>query len=134
MYCHLCGKEIEAGSTFCPYCGTRIKAAPPEEERKADKDEFFDAPPAPPAYQQPYPDQQSPAPQTRTNSFALIGFILSFFFSIGGLICSIMGLRQCNQTGEGGRGLAIAGIVISAVSLFLSVVLTSSIFRMLFWL
>ena len=127
MYCHLCGKEIDEGSNFCPYCGARIKATPTEEnEPKTEKDEFFDAPPPPPVY------QQTPAPQAKTNSLALIGFILSFFFALGGLICSIMGLRQCNQTGEGGRGLAIAGIVISATSMFFSALLVSTTFGLFY--
>ncbi|BAL00614.1 hypothetical protein OBV_34150 [Oscillibacter valericigenes Sjm18-20] len=29
MYCRKCGKEIKAGSKFCPYCGTAVQRAVP---------------------------------------------------------------------------------------------------------
>lgn len=70
--------------------------------------------------QQAAPQQyNAQQPAAKTNTLAVVGFILSFFFALPGLICSIMGLKQCNQTHEGGKGLAIAGIVLSAVSMFI---------------
>ena len=60
----------------------------------------------------------APAPTSITNTFAIVGFILAFFFPLLGLIFSIIGLnkvKECNS----GRGLAIAGIVISAVIWFI---------------
>jgi uncharacterized membrane protein len=54
---------------------------------------------------------------------AIAGFILSFFCSILGLIFSIVGLNQIKQTGQGGRGLAIAGIVISVAGFFVSLLI-----------
>jgi hypothetical protein len=52
---------------------------------------------------------------------AIAGFVLSFFCSILGLIFSIIGLNQIKQRGQGGRGLAIAGIVISCVSIVIAI-------------
>lgn len=63
-----------------------------------------------------------PAPQ-RYNGVAVAGFILSFFIALAGLICSIIGLKQTKERGEKGRGLAIAGIIISALSIVLSLAL-----------
>ncbi|MEE1296335.1 MAG: DUF4190 domain-containing protein [Bifidobacterium sp.] len=48
---------------------------------------------------------------------AIAGFVCSFFVSIVGLVLSIIGLTQVNKSHERGRGLAIAGIVISAISI-----------------
>lgn len=141
MFCPKCGKEVDATSIFCPHCGAKMKeetatAAVPETPKAADapkpvqKDEFFEdvrpaqkAPsPAPRPVQTAQPAQpQQPAKNEGTNSLAVVGFILSFFFALAGLICSIIGLRQCKQYKDNnGRGLAIAGIVISSISLFLS--------------
>lgn len=46
---------------------------------------------------------------------AALGLALSVFVPPAGLVLSIIGLRQIKKTGEGGRGLAIAGLVISAI-------------------
>ena len=63
-----------------------------------------------------------PAPQ-RYNGVAVAGFILSFFIALAGLI----GLKQTKERGEKGRGLASAGIIISALSIVLSLALVVAI-------
>ncbi|MBD5636979.1 MAG: zinc-ribbon domain-containing protein [Clostridia bacterium] len=120
MFCQHCGNQIDDDAKFCPKCGAKINEAPAPQ---GEKDEFFrDVPPSPPAYQQPYYAQQQPS--NKTNTLAVIGFVFSFLISIVGLICSIIGLQQCNQTKEGGKGLAIAGIVISSVSMGIAVIVS----------
>ena len=76
-------------------------------------------------YSQPYaqPYQQYYQPEPGWNAMAIAGFITSFLFSIVGLILSIIGLNQINRTGEKGKGLAIAGIIISTITLIVSVLL-----------
>jgi hypothetical protein len=65
-------------------------------------------PPAAPAYQ--------PAPLgQKTNVLAIVGFILAFFVTVAGIIVSAIALRQIKQTGEGGHGLALAGVIIGIV-------------------
>lgn len=66
----------------------------------------------------------------RTNGFAVAGFTLGIFslicccgcpFNILGLIFSLVALQQINaQPLQEGRGLAIAGLVCSAISLLLA--------------
>ena len=56
------------------------------------------------------------------NNIATIGFILSFFVAIAGLICSIIGYRNASQYGGNGKGFALAGIIISSVSIALSII------------
>ena len=77
----------------------------------------------------------------KTNVLAIIGFSLVFLAiavtilsryesgllglsmaaSIAGLVCSIIGRVRCKKLGGSGKGFAIAGIVLNAVSLALIV-------------
>jgi len=74
----------------------------------------------PPYGQSPYGQQPYGQPgytQPKMNTLALVGFILSFFISVVGLILSIIGLIQINGANgmQKGKGLAIAGIIIGAI-------------------
>ncbi|MDR1196820.1 MAG: DUF4190 domain-containing protein [Candidatus Nomurabacteria bacterium] len=57
-----------------------------------------------------------------TNGLAIAGFICSFFVSVLGIILGAVALGQIKKTGEGGKGLATAGIVIGAVSMVISII------------
>lgn len=57
------------------------------------------------------------------NACAIVGFIFSFFIALVGLIVSIVGLSQIKKRGGKGKGLAIAGIVISIINMLLVVAL-----------
>ena len=48
---------------------------------------------------------------------AIIGFVLSFFFALLGLIFSIIGLKKAKQLGGSGQGLAVAGLIISILGM-----------------
>lgn len=48
---------------------------------------------------------------------AIVGFVLSFLISIAGLVCSIIGYKQCVNENKNGKALALAGIIISAISM-----------------
>lgn len=63
-------------------------------------------------------------PVSRTSGLAIAGFVCSFFCSVIGLILSIMGRNECKRSGGmiGGEGLALAGIIISSISLALAAV------------
>lgn len=100
MFCKNCGKEIDDHAEICPYCGVRQA----------------------PAY----------APQTKqpTCTLAVVGFVLSFFFSIPALICSIIARKKCREENLEGGGFALAGIIISAISLAISLILIISLVGM----
>ena len=55
------------------------------------------------------------------NNIAIAGFILSFIIPIIGLILSIVGLKKSKETNNG-RGLSIAGIVVSTIFTIISIV------------
>ncbi len=54
-------------------------------------------------------------PPARTNRMAIWGFVLALLFAPLGIIFSGIGLSQARRRGERGRGLAIAGVIVSLV-------------------
>ena len=83
--------------------------------------------PQPQAYQQPPPYQQTPnypqqgpapqqSPEKKTNVLAILSLIFAFLFSLLGLIFGIIALVQIGKNPyQKGKGLAIAGIILSLV-------------------
>lgn len=107
MYCRNCGREIDENAAFCNYCGTRVastQAVPPAGNA--------------PTY------TAAPAAGEETNTLAIVGFILSFFVMIAGLVCSILGYKNAYKFGGKGKELAVAGIVISAVFMGIAVLIS----------
>lgn len=51
----------------------------------------------------------------KTNTLSVVGLIFAFFVPLVGLICSIISLSQIKKRQEKGKGLAIAGIIISII-------------------
>lgn len=66
------------------------------------------AQPAYPAYGQPAPGYYAPP----TNTLAILALVLGIVIPVGGIICGHIALGQIKRTGEGGRGLALAGLII----------------------
>lgn len=66
---------------------------------------------------------QPPLPPVvpRTNTLAVIALVSSFFVGLAGIVCGAISLSQLKRTGERGRGLAIAGIVVGALQTIASV-------------
>lgn len=83
-------------------------------------------PPMPYGYP-PYP-AAVPVQPTTTNGCAVAGFVLSLvsiflvwvgtFTALLGVILSGVGISQANRLGQGGKGLGIAGVIISSIILF----------------
>lgn len=75
-------------------------------------------------------------PEKQTNGLAVAGLILPIFmpqFSVLGLIFSIIGLIKAREMGGSGKGIAIAGIIVSAIIMvaFVSVILYLTVFSRL---
>lgn len=94
-------------------------------------------PPAPvqqaPAYQQAptYYQQTPPAPQYgqtsvqqpgKYNVLAIVSLVSAFFFSLVAVITGHIALSQIKRTGEQGRGLAIAGLVLGYLGILASII------------
>ncbi len=56
----------------------------------------------------------------QTNLLAVLSLVFAFLFNVVGLILGIISLKQIKKTGEQGKGIAIAGIVISSISIFIT--------------
>jgi peptidyl-prolyl cis-trans isomerase B (cyclophilin B) len=84
-------------------------------------------PPLPPAGHYGYPQ---PKP---TNSLAIVSLVCAFVFAPLGILFGHMSLSQIKKSGEEGRGLAIAGLVISylVTALTILVVVLSVLFFVL---
>lgn len=93
-YCTHCGAELLDEAVICPKCGCAIGKYTSAEEA----------------------DQSS-----HWNILCVIGFAFSFFAALVGLILSIVGRKQVMQSGEKGKDLATAGIIISSVNLALTI-------------
>lgn len=76
--------------------------------------------------QQPQYGEQSPypyQPQPRGyNVLAIVSLVLAFLFSIVGVILGFIALSQIKKTGEQGRGLAIAAIIVGCAEIVLGIV------------
>lgn len=93
------------------------------------------APPAAPQYGAPQPQHGAPpaapqyVPQTtvppsqKTNVLAILSIIFAFVFSIAGIVLGHMALGQIKKTGEGGRGLAMTGLILSYVFTFIGLII-----------
>lgn len=88
---------------------------PPEGQQPQPPQQPY-APPAPGYQQQPGYVQQSQG--EKTNTLAIVAFISSFFVHILGIILGHIALSQIKRTGEGGRGLALAGTIIGYILSF----------------
>ncbi len=70
----------------------------------------------PPAYAPPTGAVSTPpAFGPPTNSLAIVAIILGFLVPLGGIICGHIALGQIKRTGEGGRGLALTGLIVGYV-------------------
>lgn len=103
MYCKHCGHEINDNAVICPNCGVATDN---------------------------YLKTSAPA---QKNIMALIGFILSFFATVAGLIVSIIAYKNAQKPEYNGDGknMALAGIIISVVSIGISLIV--GILVSIFW-
>jgi protein-disulfide isomerase len=73
-------------------------------------------------YQQPDPRpwpplQAYPPPTRRTEPLAIASLVCSFFLSLLGIVFGHIALSRIRRSGDGGRGLAIAGLAVGYTSL-----------------
>jgi len=73
--------------------------------------------PAQPGYPQPYYPPQYYAPPPPWNGLAIAGFVISlvpYLWWLGAILSGVA-LSQIRRSGEQGRGLALAGLIIGCV-------------------
>ena len=111
-YCTKCGAQLADDDDYCYFCGAKFEEIKQEEpkEQLTFQDQSY--------YEDKYYGQ-------RPNTVALLGFVFAFLSPIVGLILSIIGLKKAKEFNGLGKGYAIAGIIISVVSMILSALLYS---------
>lgn len=72
-------------------------------------------PPVPPTYAPSPSGSQYGQPQGN-NVEAILGLVLGFVFWPAGVILSILGIRRANNENGNGKGLAIAGLIVSSIA------------------
>ena len=103
LYCPNCGTENNDTAKHCTNCGVAFVQSA--------------AAPAAPV--------QAAAPSNGTNTWALVGFIVSLvsailccgLLSLPSLIFSIIGMSSSKKNNQGGWGLALTGVIISGIYL-----------------
>ena len=132
MFCTKCGASMRPGDRFCPSCGNETKQSQNAQNNQSNgynPNNRYGNQYAQYGYNgyngfnQPY---YAPAPKPKKNTCAVVGFIISCvsllinlagLVGIAGLIVSIVGCNQIKTSGEGGNGLAVAGIIIGVFSI-----------------
>lgn len=120
-FCINCGKELQEGAKACGYCGMiidgqNVGAGAANNTGAANVGTVVNV--------------QSTSVKS-TNGMAIVGFVLSLVsslcccgaFNFISLILSIVGLVQSKNMNGSGRGLAIAGIIISAIMIIIGIIL-----------
>jgi hypothetical protein len=123
-FCAKCGADKRT-LNVCPSCGSG-----PENGGAT-----FTSPPVatqPPVYQQPafqQPAIQQPLQSQKTNGFAIASLICSLLcISLLGIIFGHVGLSQINRNREGGRGLAVAGLILGYIGLVATIAIYALVF------
>lgn len=106
MYCKHCGSEINQNAVVCIHCGCAVEQQAVQEQSTA---------------------------EGKTNTLAIVGFVMAFIIPLAGLICSIIGYKRADKDYNGScKGLALAGIIISAI--FMAAVIALAIWGIITWI
>ena len=98
VYCHHCGKPIDPSAKFCPYCGTEVPTAAPEEDATQKWAPMLETDATQKWAPMPETDAQSPAPEAAAGSDAgalPMGwhrFVVNFSLIAGGILNILSGL------------------------------------------
>lgn len=63
-------------------------------------------------YQSPQPYAPVPTAPQRTNTLAIISLVAAFVAPLIGFILGFVAMSQSRKRGEGGRGLALAAVIV----------------------
>ena len=97
-FCTHCGKPTEEGEEYCGFCGQCLTQKGPEAS------------------------PSNSVTVNKTNDLAIAGIIISIVLSaIIGIVLCIISLNQIKKTGEKGKEVAIAGIVIGVIKIVITI-------------
>lgn len=101
MFCENCGEKLKEGAEICVACGKVLeeaKAVEPKVETKT--------------------CTKVQSVKTTAQTFAIVGFVMSFLSIVVGVICSWIALVKIKyQENKELRSVAVAGVIIALVKL-----------------
>lgn len=132
MFCKQCGKEIEDGSSFCPFCGASqaddAQAQQQAQNQQAQQQAQSQQPQQP--YQAPYnnnpynqPYYQAPKPQESGAGWGVLGF----FFPVVGLILFLVWKDDHPARSKGAGIGALVSVILNVVWIVIYVVIVVAV-------
>ena len=122
-YCTNCGEKVEEYYNVCPRCGTSLKNNKfVSEDNQYRRSNSYSS-----TSDINNDKRKSSEGESSFDTFAIVGFILTFFLPIVGLIFSISGLKSTKN-----KGFAIAGVILNSIIVLFTVIIILfyiSIFR-----
>ena len=123
-YCPRCGNVVNENYNFCGYCRNSLNNNIEQMNNQNMVNNSVNSVNQDMNQTQSINNSQN-INIVKTNTFAITGFIMSIasptlccgLLSLPSLIISIIGLVKVNKTKEKGKGLAIAGIIISLLTI-----------------
>lgn len=126
-FCAKCGADKRT-LNVCPSCGSGPEGSGNAFTPPAMQPPQYQAP----AYQQPayqQPQYQQSMQSQKTNGFAIASLICSLLcISLLGIIFGHVGMSQINRNREGGRGLAVAGLILGYIGLVATIAIYALVF------
>ena len=79
----------------------------------------------------PAPEPAQPAPAEKWNVLAIVGFVLSLLgTNIVAIVLGFIALSQVKKSGERGRGLALAAVIIGFASIVIYIIIFIATFAL----
>ena len=104
MFCPTCGKELEDGSTFCSYCGSRIESSAPQQPYAAPQQQGYAQSQQPygaqpgygqqPGYAQQPPRTSAAAAAARSAAKGLVPFLKNYMANPAAAVKTLMAQRD----------------------------------------
>lgn len=129
MFCKNCGAKIEDNSKFCASCGSEIILETPiENNTPTQEQETIQNPNVESTNNTQAENIENSAPRKKFSGKGIAGFVLSlvglFIFGIPcgilGVVFSSIAMKETKTKNLRGKGLAIAGLVISIIDIVLT--------------
>ena len=113
-YCTNCGEKVEEYYNVCPRCGTSLK-----NNKSVSEDNQYRRSNSYSSTSDINNDKRkSSEGESSSDTFAIVGFVLTFFIPIVGLIFSISGMKSTKN-----KGFAIAGVILNSIIVLFTVII-----------
>ena len=113
-YCTNCGEKVEEYYNVCPRCGTSLKNNKfVSEDNQYRRSNSYSS-----TSDINNDKRKSSEGESSSDTFAIVGFVLTFFIPIVGLIFSISGMKSTKN-----KGFAIAGVILNSIIVLFTVII-----------